>query len=184
MFTVTVDDEIALEMVNHYRLQEVYAVVEKNRDRLKEWLIWAQNCTPESMKVFIQKQIQMYAQKRSIPCFIIYNGRYVGSVDINLTYSYGLQYGGIGYWLDEKYEKRAIMKRAVSKIVDLSFTYMDIHKAEIRCAVENQNSCNLAKRLGFQFDATLRDHIKVDEKVYDIQVWSLLKSEWEKTNLR
>jgi ribosomal-protein-serine acetyltransferase len=49
---------------------------------------------------------------------------------------------------------------------------------EIHCAVGNEKSCGIAKRLGFQLEGMLRQAQLLNGKYVDINVYSMLAEEW------
>lgn len=179
MFRLKVDKDIELELMNIYRTQEVYNAAMKHKEEIQKWLLWVDRATIENMDEFYEHMLNQYAKKKAIGCFVIYKGKFVGAVDIGVKKAYGLNYGEIGYWLDLDYSKKGIMTKAVSKIIELGFKHLDISKVVIRCADKNSNSSNMAKRLNFSKDGTIRADIKISDVVYDMEVWSLLKEEWE-----
>jgi ribosomal-protein-serine acetyltransferase len=49
---------------------------------------------------------------------------------------------------------------------------------EIHCAIGNEKSCAIAKRLGFQFEGVLRQGQLLNGNYVDINVYSMLAGEW------
>jgi len=183
MFKIKVEDELYLEIVNSFRTEEIFEVAQKNYGRLKRWLLWIDGATIDSMNEFYNNMLNKFAKKMAIPAFIIYKDSYIGSIDIVVKKGYGANYGEIGYWIDKDYEKRGIVTKCASKLINLAFNYLDIKSIVIRCANANSNSCNVAKRLGFKLDGVLRGQVLVDSKEYNLNYYTLLKDEWNNKNL-
>ncbi len=179
MFRIKIEQDLELELMNTFRTKEVYDVAIKNKEDLQKWLLWIDRATIESMDEFYEKMLNYYSKKRAIGCFIIYKDKFIGVAEIGIKQGYGLNYGEIGYWLDFDYAKKGIMTKSVTKIIELGFEHLDITKAVIRCADKNQDSSNMAKRLGFKKDATIRADLKVKGVLYNMEVWSLLREEWQ-----
>ena len=73
------------------------------------------------------------------------------------------------------------MTRAVEKLTGLAFDVWGANRVEIQAAVENKKSRAIPERLGFNQDGILRQREIVRPGViYDIVMYSKLKSEWEK----
>ncbi len=178
MFKIKIDENIELELMNTFRTEEVYDVAMKNKEHLQKWLLWIDGATIDSMDEFYEEMLNKYSKRKAIGCFIIYKSKFVGVAEIGIKKGYGLNYGEIGYWLDFDYAKRGIMTKSISKIIELGFKHLDITKIVIKCADKNQDSSNMAKRLGFKKDATIRADLKVKGVVYNMEIWSLLKEEW------
>jgi ribosomal-protein-serine acetyltransferase len=54
---------------------------------------------------------------------------------------------------------------------------MRLHKVQLRIAVGNERSEHIARALGFAFEGTLRDEVKVGDEWLDHTIWSLLDHE-------
>ena len=72
------------------------------------------------------------------------------------------------------------MTSACRAFIDHAFDEWQLHRVEIHCATGNQRSCAIPERLGFQLEGVLRDAQLVNEKYYDIKVYSMLAGEWSK----
>ena len=84
----------------------------------------------------------------------------------------------IGYWLSEKYQKQGIMTKSVSKLCDFAFNELGINRIQIKCAVGNDPSKNIPKRLNFKFEGIERDGELLTGNVYtDLEVYSKLKND-------
>lgn len=101
----------------------------------------------------------------------------IGSVDFNHRHADDVL--EIGYTLHPDYWKQGLMTEAVTALVELAFTLLDLHKVEIACFDYNQASCRIAERLGFTLEAAIRDRRDaLGNRCADLR-YGLLKSEWE-----
>jgi ribosomal-protein-alanine N-acetyltransferase len=89
------------------------------------------------------------------------------------------QRGSIGYDLARAYWGRGIMREAVQAITDFGFERMDLNRLEADVGAGNRASINLLKVLGFQHEGTQREHYYEEEEFHDLQVYGLLRREWE-----
>ena len=55
---------------------------------------------------------------------------------------------------------------------------MDLNRIEINVASENIQSIAIAKKIGFQYEGTLREDHFFNGKFYNTQKYSLLQKEW------
>src|SRR5258708_10889266 len=62
----------------------------------------------------------------------------------------------IGYWLGSKFQGRGIITAGCRALTHHAFSEWKLNRVEIHCAVGNEKSCGIAKRLGFQFEGVLR----------------------------
>lgn len=101
----------------------------------------------------------------------------VGSVSIEDIFE-KYKYCEIGYSVNVSYQGMGIAYEAASALIDFCFNELDMHRIEIYVWKGNVASENLAKKLGFTHEGTLRDVRIKDEKYYDEVVYGLLRPEW------
>ena len=71
------------------------------------------------------------------------------------------------------------MTEAVSALIEIGFTLLNLHKVEIRCYGSNKQSQRVAEKLGFTLEARIRDRKDTQGNRCDDLAYGLLKSEWE-----
>lgn len=156
---------------------ELFNMVDKNRVCLEPWLGWVDyvKCPEDEFRV-----VQSVAQSDTGKYFIFVNGALHGMVGFVQEHK-SKQTVEIGYWLDNAMNGRGIMTRAVEKLTGLAFDVWGANRVEIQAAVDNKKSRAIPERLGFNQDGILRQREIVRPGViYDIVMYSKLKSEWEK----
>ena len=180
MFKIDIDENLYIEFLNHTHAQELFEVANKNREHLKPWLPWVESTTKvEDTKEFIVQSLKNYAKNGTIDAPIYYNGKLVGMIALLINKRDNLRRGEIGYWLDKEYLGKGVITKCATKMLEIGFNRYNLVKIIIRCAPDNKNSCNIAKRLGFKFEGTLRKEARVGEKIVDLNIFSLLKEEYE-----
>ncbi|MCO7188976.1 MULTISPECIES: GNAT family protein [unclassified Pseudoalteromonas] len=83
----------------------------------------------------------------------------------------------IGYRLNEKYIGQGYAFEAANALIETAFTQFGLNKICAFCAVENQASWRLMKKLGMQQEAHLRQHFKFSHGYCDGYMYGLLRSE-------
>lgn len=88
----------------------------------------------------------------------------------------------IGYWIGEDYWRKGYTSEGVGKLINYAFNKLKLRRLTISAFKENKGSNGLAKSLGFKFEGTLRQVVKCKAtgEIHDENVWSLLKSEYQK----
>jgi len=183
MFRMDVDEEIHLELIHPSHAEEIFQLVEANRELLSKWLIWVHDTkTVEDTKAFIDTSLQKYATKRVIDMPVFYKGELVGIIGLMGLgkRSYEVPQAELGYWMDAGFHGKGIMHRALQKVLEIAFETYGREKIKIRCATDNLRSCNVAKKLGFVHEGTLRKDIVVNGRLMDAHMFSLLKEEWQR----
>ena len=184
MFKIEVDDEIHLELIHPSHAEDIFAIIEANRELFSRWLIWVHDTkTVEDTKAFINASLEKYARQQVIDMPIFYHERLVGIIGLMGLGKrrYEVPQAELGYWMDEAFHGKAIMRRALRKVLEIGFEKYGCEKIKIRCAGENLRSCNVAKKLGFVYEGTLRKDIVVNGRVMDANIYSLLRHEWEES---
>ena len=170
-------DGLALRMYDSADADEVYAVVDANRERLAQWHAFAAPATPETIQQWIAEVRAAAAADESLACMIARDGRMVGSTGFQpVDWENGVV--EIGYWLAAGEEGRGTVSRAVRALVDHAFGVWDLGRVQILCAVQNARSRAVPERLGFTYEGTLRHAERIEDRVHDLAVYGLLREEW------
>lgn len=103
--------------------------------------------------------------------------RVIGSCDFNHHHEDDVF--EIGYMLHPDFWGRGYMTEAVSALIEVGFTLLNLHKVEIRCYGSNKQSQRVAEKLGFTLEARIRDRKDTQGNRCDDLAYGLLKSEWE-----
>ena len=92
----------------------------------------------------------------------------------------------IGYWMNEKYWRKGVIKEALIKLIDFAFNKLKLNRLVIKAYPKNKSSNGVAKRLRFKFEGTERkSHRSLSlNKILDANVYSLLRKEWPKIKKR
>lgn len=171
------DFELVKPGVSFQLSTELFNMVDKNRVFLEPWLGWVDFVKSPEDEFSV---VQSVAQSSTGKYFIFVNNHIHGMVGFVQEHR-SKQAIEIGYWLDVAMNGRGIMTRAVEKLTGLAFDVWGANRVEIQAAVENKKSRAIPERLGFNQDGILRQREIVRPGViYDIVMYSKLKSEWEK----
>ena len=180
MFKIEIDKEVHLELTHPSHAKDVFELVEQNRELFRTWLDWVDNSkNVEDTEAFINHEMQKYANHKSINCMVFYKNRLVGNVALlGIRKGYGVKRGELGYWLDAKAHRKGIIHKAVKKMMEIGFEYYALDKITLRCAVQNERSCNVAQKLGFTHEGRQREEIVLNDRVMDTDVYAILKREF------
>lgn len=79
MFTLKVDSELELALVERSFAQKYFEIVSTQREYLSQWLVWPPHAKSEAFFLaFINKSLIEYAEDKGMVCAIIYNNELVG----------------------------------------------------------------------------------------------------------
>jgi ribosomal-protein-serine acetyltransferase len=155
-------------------VEELFALVEANRERLNVWMPWPEHTRSiEDQRPFVEAHLD------DIEALGIWaDGRLAGGTGLS-TDPFGI-HGEIGYWIDRDREGRGLVTAAVRAVVDLGFGSLGLHRIVIRAGVHNVRSRAIPERLGFTNEGVLRGEGKGSDGhgFHDLVVYGLLEDEW------
>jgi ribosomal-protein-serine acetyltransferase len=177
--TIPVDHEIELRSVSAADCEQLYAAIDRNRARLRDWLPWIGLYYQKAdLFTFLEQKEIENAHRVSLTAHIRFNGEICGAVGLHVIDKQHRS-TSIGYWLDEAYEGRGIMTRACRAMVTEGFRQYGLHRIEIRCATVNHRSVAIPRRLGFIEEGVLREAEWVFDRWLDLRVFSMLARDWQ-----
>jgi ribosomal-protein-serine acetyltransferase len=178
MFSLSVDADTRLELLEEHDAAELFAVVDRNRAYLRRWLPWLdQNTSPEHTRMFIRANLQQFAARNGFACGIRHQGALVGVIGLHAI-DWTNRKTSLGYWLDESSQGKGLISRACAKVLDHVFAELGLHLVEIGCAVGNDKSCAIPERLGFKREGVQRQREWLYDHYVDHFVFTMLASEW------
>jgi len=177
-FRLKIDVESELELISQSHADELFDLVDDNREYLKQWLPWLDNNryfqnTIDFIKI---SQIQ-YERNETVQFALLYKGKVTGVVGFHRI-DWLNRSTSIGYWLGEQYQGKGLITKSCSKVLDYSFGRMGLNRIEIRCATENLKSRAIPKRLGFKEEGLIREAEWLYDHFVDHVVYGMLESEW------
>ncbi len=166
-----------LRLLEESDAQELYAVVDANRDYLARWLPWAASQTLEDTRIFIQRTREQLISNDGFQTAIAEDHKLVGVVGFT-DISWQHRSTTIGYWLAEAAQGRGIMTRAVRALVDHAIGTWQLNRVEIRAGTSNTRSRAIPERLGFSQEGVLREAERVGDRHLEQAVYAMLAREW------
>jgi ribosomal-protein-serine acetyltransferase len=180
MLSLDLGEGAALRLLEERHARELYAVVDANRARLRNWLAWLDHTQRvEDVAVFIRSSLKSMAKGHGCVYGIFQDGKIAGVIDYHAM-SRENRRVSIGYWLGEAWEGRGLMTRAVTALCNHAFGELGLNRVEIRAAVENLRSRAIPQRLGFREEGTLRQVLWLYDRFVDEVVHSVVAEEWAK----
>lgn len=155
----------------------IYEAIDGNREFLGEYVDFIKNMSEKELESLLKNWEAMHILGRGFQVGLFENDKYIGQCNVTID-SYDNR-GEIGYWLVEGATGRGIMTRAVDQIGSFAFKFHDLNKISIKCVETNEKSLAIAKRLGYIYEGTLREHQKLNGVYRNLQVFSKLRREWE-----
>ncbi|MGS2721568.1 GNAT family N-acetyltransferase [Paraglaciecola aestuariivivens] len=175
---IPVNNQIHLALLVPEFAESLYSLTNKNRQYLKNWLSWLDLVNSlQDTQTFIETAIYHHNHNQGSSFAIFYQEKMVGVAGFNHI-DHQHHWGAIGYWLDQEHTGKGIITQSVIQLIKYGFIEHQLDKIEIRCAEQNHKSRQIPERLGFTYEATLRQCEWLYNHYVDHAVYSLLRSEF------
>jgi len=179
MKTYQITENIKLELSHPLHAKELYKAVRKNKAHLRQFLSWANHMkTIENFEQYLTKCANEQNEGKEWSFNIFKESRIIGRIGLHQIDQIN-QNACIGYWLDKNELGKGIITKATKRLIDYAFQDLNLNRIEILTATHNIKSTAIPIRLGFQKEGILREMEKHDDIFYDLNVFSLLRKEWE-----
>ena len=165
--------------------ENLYAIVNKSRNTLREWFSWVDktNSAEDEFTGYLMGVYQKHWDEGSGFSYLIYQkttDRVLGVVDLcHVKEKHHV--AEIAYWPSDDATGHGYMQEAVHALESEAFKH-GINRIIIKNDTQNVRSVHVAKRCGYILDGVMRQVAwdEVHQRFRDKNVWSKLKSEWEK----
>jgi ribosomal-protein-serine acetyltransferase len=180
MFYHKIDAEIELKPVEPYHAEELFSLVDRNREHLRQWLPWVDATKePKDTRSFITLSRQQYSEGNGFAAVIFHSGKMAGVIGIHQIDTANKS-TSIGYWLGAEFQGKGIITKACKALIDHIFNNLKLNRVEIRCAVKNRKSRAIPERLNFSNEGIKRQCEWLYDHYLDHVVYSMLRDEWNK----
>lgn len=179
MFSARIDDDIELRPFASRHADELFALIEGNREYLAYWF----HCVAETnsagdLEGYINAGRKQLADENGFQAGIWLRGALVGCVGLHYI-NWWAKGTEIGYWLAENAQGRGVMTRIMARLCQMCFEGYGLKRIEIRCAENNRKSRAIPERLGFRHEGTIRHMGYTKDGWVDWIVYGLLAADWQ-----
>jgi ribosomal-protein-serine acetyltransferase len=178
IFEKQIDEGLALVIPDVNCAQEIFGLIDKDRDHLRPWLPWVDvTLTVEDTRKNLSERIEVFSKREQAPFYGTLNGEFVASVGFVILSD---SEGEIGYWLLSKYSGRGLMTTFVKGCIDYGFDELGLNKIVIKCAEGNVKSSAIPERLGFTQNAKTEVTPDGNGRQYTTLIFTLDLKDWSK----
>jgi len=178
MFRRTVAPGIEMRQLEPRDAETAFAVVERNREHLRQWLPWVDGThSPEDIRQFILRVQAQFEADQGPNAGVWVDGVFAGNVGCH-PIDRANRSSSLGYWIDAAQQGKGVITRCCAAMLDYLFDELRLHRVEIRCATGNTRSCAIPERLGFTREGSLREGEWVNDRWVDLVVWGMLEEQW------
>lgn len=178
MFKIQINDSLDVRLIELNHANDLYVLIEKNRERLKEWFDWTDKVQNETDAKNYIHYVKGHIGKIGFMHASIWEHDKMIGVISHQNYKASNHSISIGYWLDIDSEGKGIMTDVVKAMTSYAF-YQGLNKVEIFCAVGNSKSSRIPEKLNFTKEGLIRSAERLHGKYIDNYVYGMLAHEWE-----
>jgi len=162
-----------LEATNIDHAESIWKAKESSLDDLRPWMDWADG-DRDSVTVYAQRCQQRWSAGLEWN-FTILEGpdEVVGCTSI-VNYDARYRKAEVGYWIRSDKTGHGYATEAVSALLAFGFEALGLHRAELRCGVDNARSIRVAEKLGFEREGLMRQVLRTSSKWYDAYLYAML----------
>lgn len=88
----------------------------------------------------------------------------------------------IGYEIDSPYWNRGLSTEVVKALTQYGFEHFQLNRIEAELIPQNIASARVVQKNGYRYEATRRQRLRKRHTFHDIDVYSILRQEWEDYN--
>lgn len=177
---IPIDEEIQLRLYEEQYAEEYFALIERNRLHLSEWMPWAvDEGSLEETKAYMKQTLLRFTNKEELQAGIWFQNRLVGASGYPHL-DWDNRKVEISYWIDGSMQGKGLVTRVCRAMVSYAFDQYHLNKVEILCATHNSRSRAIPERLGFTREGIIRQGERFNDHYNDLVVYGMLASEWSR----
>ena len=177
-FRRTVAPGIELKQFEMQEAEVIFAVADRNRRHLREWLPWVDHThSPEDVRQFLSRVQAQFESNQGPNAGIWIDGSLAGNVGCH-PIDWANRGTSLGYWIDASRQGKGVITRCCAVLLDHLFDELGLHRVEIRCGTGNARSCAIPERLGFTREGVAKEAEWVNDRWVDLVVWRMLEHDW------
>ena len=174
-----VDKELALRLVERRHADELYGVIDANREHIKKWMSWLTDTYASvDTDTFIRLDLTRQAECKGMNLAMVFKGKLVGGIG-NGPADLINRSADIGYWLAEHAQGKGIVTRAAHEMINYSVRDLGLNRVTIHAAAGNAKSQAVPERLGFDRVGIFRKAVPVHGVFVDWVQYAMLAEDWK-----
>jgi ribosomal-protein-serine acetyltransferase len=172
-----INEEVELRLLKLSHRDELFCLVDTNREHLREWLPWVDaNRSLTDTESFIKSAISQHESNKGPQYVVFHNAAMCGVCGFH-PFDITNKISSIGYWLSHAFSGKGIMTLSVKALLEAGFREYGLNRIEIACATGNARSRAIPERLEFKFEGVLREREYLYGRYVDHAIYSMLASE-------
>ena len=158
--------------------------IQESVEHLRPWMSWVKS-EPEERNVKIER-LRMFRADFDLSKNYVYGvfdpheTELVGGTGLHPRV--GSNAFEIGYWINVNHVNKGYGTEISAALTKVAFEIEHVNRVEIHCDPNNIKSAAIPKKLGYVYEATLRNRTEnIEGELIDSMIWSILKEEYLKS---
>ena len=158
--------------------------VQESVEHLRPWMPWVKD-EPEELKVKIER-LRLFRADFDLSKNYIYGvfdpneTELVGGTSLHPRV--GSNAFEIGYWTHVNHVNKGYATEISAALTKVAFEIEHVNRVEIHCDPKNIISATIPKKLGYVYEATLRNRSEsIEGELIDSMIWSIIREEYLKS---
>jgi len=169
---ITVNENIRLHSIHERYVDELFALVVRNKAWLQKAMEWPQYVTGVEETLKMAQGNYILHHRGYAKMFLIYQQeKMVGVISFNQIEPTN-KTAYIGYWLDEGAQGQGIISQAVEAVIARYAGEGAVRRFVIKCIVTNEASNRVAQRCGFTLEGRLRQAEFLNGEFHDQNIYA------------
>lgn len=160
----------------------VQEAIEESRDHLRPWMAWTDSrSTVQECETYVRQALAKWLTQEDVTVGMwdCSTNRYVGGIWLYYTDRY-VPAMAIGYWVRTSAQGQGYVTEGVMLLCKLAFMTFAAQRVSIQCDAANTRSANVARRLGFVHEASLRNFSRnTTGELTDQLVFALTRDDYD-----
>lgn len=169
-----INKDISLEILALKHAKDIFQTIDLFREELRIWLPFVDATKEEKDSVNF---INYSATSNDITFIVFYKKQFAGLVGIKDIDEIN-QKAEIGYWISPTFQNKGIATIVTDFLINYSFSQLGLNRIQLRIGVKNKKSNRVAEKLNFKWEGIQRDGELLVSGFHDLNVFSLLKREY------
>ena len=163
---------IQLQPLNENHL-DLFKIIQNDRNSLAKYQPGTNTLKTKADALKFLKKVQIKSrQGKLLWLTILKNEKVVGEIVLHHI-NHQDKNAKIGYFLSSGAQGQGIMTKTVKVLVNVAFSKLHLHKISLEIAAGNQKSLAIPRRLGFVYEATLKEQMLISGKYEDEIIYSI-----------
>lgn len=138
---------------------------------------------PRSQKQLTEEWVEQAQKSNTMYAFAIRTisqDEFIGMTELaGIQWSHGNSWVGLA--IAPAFQNQGYGRETMELILRFAFHELNLHRIQLMVFGYNERAIKLYEKLGFQREGTYREFLKRDGQYFDVHLYGLLASEWEKS---